>query len=288
MNKVLVLGSTGMLGQAIVNRAKELNFTVKGVARKNTDYSLDVKNDKNLENVIKRYGPNIVINAIAIVNLSMCEENPGLAYIINSRLASVLSCFSRKYNFKFVHISTDHYYSNAGRKKHKESLPLKIMNEYARTKYIAEVFARNNPSSLILRTNIVGHRWGYGPLTFSEWAIYAIRNHKPLVLFDDIYTSPIHVNSFSKEMFNLIKEGVTGTLNLASSEVSSKKEFIEGLAKKIDVNLDWTTTGSGKNREPIHANSMGLDVSKAEKILNYKLPTLDETLSCLVQENIFR
>ncbi|MDD4273745.1 MAG: sugar nucleotide-binding protein [Desulfobacter postgatei] len=282
----LVLGSTGMLGQALLKEIKQRNNTVVGVARKKADICMDITNDKQLLEVIEEINPKIIINTVAIVDLSYCEENPSQCYLCNSRVSLILSKYCALNKKKYVYISTDHYFTGDQDRKHSEAHPVNLCNEYAMTKYIGERLSLVNDNALVVRTNIVGFRHDEKSLSFLEWAIKALENKEHMNLFDDFYTSSIDVRSFSKALCDLIDKDVNGIINLASSEVSNKKTFIETLAKQLGLSLANTNgcpmsqnTGIVKRNE-----SLGLDVLKAEEILGYSLPTLLEVVNNLVRE----
>lgn len=283
--RVIIIGGTGLLGQALQKEVKKRNYECYTVARKNADINLDITNDNDLEEVILDKKPDIVINACAIVNHKICDENPGLAYLTNARPSSILANLSKIYNYKYVYISTDGYFNGDGRLKHSETANIKLLNEYARTKYVGECFSLTNEKSLVVRTNIVGFRGKSEQPTFVEWVIKTLKNQEDMTLFDDYYTSSITVTQFSKSLLDLIEKNVLGVINLASSDVSSKKEFIEKLAEKFNFPLDNTRTGKvSELTTSKRADSLGLDVSKAEKLLGYNLPGLDEVIEQLKME----
>lgn len=282
--KLLVLGSTGLLGQAIVRIGRARGYEIVGMARSGADWSVDVTNARQLMEAMAAIQPEAVINCAAIVNLAACEHDPGMAYQINARPASILAQLSQQMGFKLVYVSTDHYYIGDGPLAHDERAPVSLFNEYARTKYVGEVFTGLAPDALILRTNIVGHRWREGAPTFAEWVIGALMRREPLSLFDDVFTSSLHVDAFAAAMFDLLGKNAEGIYNLASREVSSKRTFILALAEQMGINPDWATIGSGKSLTPARADSMGLAVDKAETLLGYRLPGLRETVARIAQE----
>lgn len=283
--KIIILGGTGLLGQALQKEIKKREYNVVTVARQNADYCIDIANDVELKRIIIEIKPSIVINACAIVNHKICDENPDLAYVTNARPSSILSNLAREYNFKYVYISTDGYFNGDKNSKHSESSQIELLNEYARTKYIGEIFALTNKNSLIVRTNIVGFRCKNDQPTFVEWVIESLKNKEDMTLFDDYYTSSISTTQFSKVLLDIIEKDISGVLNIASSEVFSKKEFIENLAKIFNFSLENTQTGKVSTLTTSkRANSLGLDVSKAENILGYKLPTLKEVINQLKKE----
>jgi dTDP-4-dehydrorhamnose reductase len=284
--RVLILGSTGLLGQALVNEATKRGYQVIGIARNEAKSRLDITNAQALENLIIKSEPSVIINTVAIVNLQDCEQNPGLAYLTNTRPSGVISNLGCKLGFYSVQISTDHYFTGDADTPHSESSPVTLLNEYARTKYLAEILATRYVNTLVLRTNIVGFRHKKGSPTFIEWVINSLIEKRKMTLFDDFFTSSIDVRQFSKSCFDLIIRKTTGVLNLASREVTSKKVFIETLARRLGRELNHTRVGSIKelNDGIVRANSLGLDVSSAESILGYQLPTLSMVIESILTE----
>lgn len=282
--KILVLGSTGLLGQSIVKKFKSINIEVVGVARKNSDFNFDVIDDIALKNAFDIIKPDVVINTIAIVDLNYCENNPKDTYMLNTRVVNKLVELCKTINSYFVQISTDHYYLNNGEKKHAEMAPIQLVNEYAKTKYLGECFASLYENSLIIRTNIIGFR-NTNKLTFLEWAIDSLTNNKAMILYNDFYTSSIHTKQLSEIIVELVNIRYKGTLNIASSEVFSKEKFICSLARAMTIEHFSYKSDSVNNFNGVkRANSLGLDVTKAEQILGYKLPTLQEVLESIMNE----
>lgn len=287
--KILILGSTGMLGQALTIEAHKRNYEVIGIARENADFCIDITDDQTLKKTIDVLKPNLIINTVAIVSHKICQENPALAYITNARPVAVLSEIARQKNIYLVQISTDHYYTGDYNLQHSEKSPIRLVNEYAMTKYAAEQFSLIHQKSLVVRTNIVGFRYKSDSPSFAEWVFSSLVNQQPMSLFDDFFTSSIDVTSFAKILFDMLAKEYFGLLNIANREVFSKKTFIEAIANSLGCGLENTKLGSifdlkGGSR----AESLGLDVSKAEKILGYNLPTMKEVVANLVskyQEN---
>lgn len=282
--KVLLLGINGMLGQAIKKQLKADGIELYGVDREEADFCFDLLNDEKINDCIKSVHPDVLINTAAIVNLDLCERDPGAAYCLNSRLPGVLANLCNQYLCYFVHISTDQYYSGDMDRLHKETAPVKLVNEYARTKYIGEQMALTCNDALVLRTNIVGFR-GRGQKTFLEWAISEAENRRQMTLFTDFYTSSIHTVDFAKIFLDVLKMHPTGVYNLASSEAVSKKAFILGLTRELFHLEPNYIDGSVKN---IHGTSrgesLGLDTGKIEKLLGYQMPNLAETLKSIKRE----
>lgn len=284
--RTLIIGATGLFGHALVTEAKRRNFQVSTAARTGAEFNLDIAKADDICNLVEHFKPQLVINSAALVNIQDCEINPGLAYEINSRPAAILASLASRHKFNFVQISTDHFFSGDGNIKHKEEHPVVLVNEYARSKYCSEQFALTSSQSLVVRTNIVGFSPKTREPAFADWAVQTLEAKGPLVLFDDFYTSSIDIYSCAKALYDIVLSGHKGLINLSSSQVSSKKEFIQALASALKLDSSYAKIGSVATlTNPQRAESLGLDVSKAENILGYKLPDLKDVTQRLATEH---
>ncbi len=267
---ILILGSTGMLGQALTAVAAERGLEYAGA---NSD-DADFRRPRELESLVEQVRPDTVINCAAMTNLSLCEANPCEAFMVNARAVALLALGS----FRLIHISTDHFWTGDKRRRHPEFAKTRLLNEYARTKYAGERFALLGGDSLVVRTNIVGER-------NTRWLIEGLRAEgleakAPLTLYDDFYTSPIDVRSFSEALLD-IPTSRRGILNIAGREPVSKYEFAELLADAMGYPMTGKR-GSVNGMKPKRAESLGLDVSRAEKLLGRTLPTPRDVAEALV------
>lgn len=279
LTEFLVIGGTGMLGRALMTALVGQGREAAAVARTDADYCLDIGDAAALTELLERLRPKVVINAAAMVDLRRCETEPAASWIINARPAAVIAAWSRgREATRFVQISTDHFYVGDGACAHDEAAPITLVNDYARSKYAAEAFARLDPTALVLRTAIIGPLGREGRASFVEWVQRALRQRQPMTLFTDAYFSPIHVADFARACLDLIEGGNSGVLNLAGRQVVSKAAFIRSMAAAMGVNLDWAQEGSVSALVPQRGDSLGLDVTAAEQVLGYALPSLDATI----------
>lgn len=284
--KYIILGSTGLLGQALMRELKSRNIDAIGLARKNADVNLDASNWELLKAAIKNYNPDKIINTIAIINHQTCKENPVQANKVNAEISKKMTHYCAKEEKKYIFVSTDHYYCGDKNKKHSETEQLILRNEYAISKQLGEKYTLENNDALVVRTNIVGFRNNPNQPTFVEWVIDTLIKQSPVTLFYDYFTSSIDVTNFSKALIDLIDKNACGIFNLASSDVFSKEQFIRTLAERIGLSLENAKSGSlfsfGSSID--RNESLGLDVSKAEAVLGYSLPGLGDVIESLATE----
>ena len=281
----LILGSTGLLGQKLIETGKKKKLKIIGISRKSKEYNFNFLKLNELRKILKTIKPKYILNAVGVIDIDFCEKNIERAYKINSYPLKTISNFCNENKTKLIHISTDHYFVNNKKKKHNEKNKILLVNNYAKSKYLAEKIVKKTKDYIIIRTNFTGFKKNSKKKTFIEWLVSNHNNNKKIKLFNDYYCSTIDVYSLSNFIFKLIEKKFIGIINLASSTVSSKKEFAEKFFEKAGFNKNLIHSASVNNLKTRRANSLGLDVKKAEKILNCKMPKIDQVCLNLLKKN---
>lgn len=280
--KILLLGSTGMVGQAFNAQLSAMGHEVVGAARSQAEINLDISVDEALLLVLERGKFDAVVNAAAIVDIEKCELDPLSSWKTNAAPLAILSTWTREYKVPLLHISTDHYYPYGDNIAHCEDAPVFFLNTYAKHKYAAEAFALASPYSLVLRTSIVSSRKNGGK-SLVDWALESLSLGKRISVFNDAWTSSIDVESFARlgwEMF--AEKQAKGLYNLSCREVYSKEELIRGLADKAGYTQENLFPASIKEIFPNRPNCLGLNPSKAEKLIGNKCPDFNAVLDNLL------
>lgn len=281
--KTLVLGSTGLLGQAVVEEARRRGHLLREAARRNAPIALDITDEKALCKTLEAEKPDLVFNCAALTDIEACERAPLDAWNMNARPLAFLAAWARASGGKLIHVSTDQYFTEGGRRPHDETAPVSFLNEYARTKFAGEGFALTAARALVLRTSIVGIR-GWEKPTLAEWAIEVAENDLAATLFSDAWSSSIDVASFARAAFDMAETGASGLYNLAASEVYTKEDFVREIARQLGCTLTAATSGSVQGLATTRAHCLGLDIRRAEQILKYRLPGLSEVVACVLHK----
>lgn len=277
--KVIIFGANGMLGSVLKNQYQDWQLITPSHAE------CDFSKKQCVSSFIDSVQPGVVINAAAVVNIDTCEKDKNLALNVNGLAVAEMAMACNKWQASFVQISTDHYYINDGSRKHTEEEPVHLINYYAQTKFIGEVYALLADRHLIVRTNIIGFKAKKNQQTFLEWAIERIFNKEQINLFSDYFTSSIDIYHFSAILKSLITKNIYGIFNVGANEVLSKSDFIIKLASKMQISLNQPNLCSVSNEKNliIRANSLGLDVSKVESVLNQSMPSSEEVIQKILE-----
>lgn len=154
--KVLVLGSTGMLGHQVVKYFSEFEeYEVVDISYRckfrDETIILDVTNKNLLIDTIEKIKPDYIVNCIGIL-IGGANSNIANAIYINAYLPHLLKDIVKNINAKLVHISTDCVFSGENG-RYVETDKRDGKDTYAKTKILGEVIDDVN---VTLRTSIIG------------------------------------------------------------------------------------------------------------------------------------
>lgn len=165
--RVLVLGASGMLGNAMIRVLSEkADWQVHGTVRSESSKRLfhpdiagrlipgiDVEQPDSLTQAFIRIRPDVVINCVGLIKQLADADDPLQAIPINSLLPHRLARLCELSSARLVHMSTDCVF--AGDKGgYRESDPSDAKDLYGRSKFLGEVAY---PHTVTLRTSIIGH-----------------------------------------------------------------------------------------------------------------------------------
>ena len=167
---VLVLGGTGMLGNAVLRYfAERGQYNVAATVRspasaarlpqgfdKRVIPGVDVENVDSIARAFAAFRPQVVINCIGLIKQLADVEDPLIAIPVNSLLPHRLARLCAVAGARLVHISTDCVFSGE-RGGYLESDVSDAKDLYGRSKYLGEV---DYPNAVTLRTSIIGHELG--------------------------------------------------------------------------------------------------------------------------------
>lgn len=165
--KVLVLGATGMLGNAVLRLfAQSSGYEAVGSARSTSALRLlpeeirgrvicgvDVEHIDSLISLFAKARPDVVINCIGLVKQLAEADDPLVAIPINALLPHRLARLCNVAGARLVHMSTDCVFSGT-KGMYVETDISDAKDLYGRSKYLGEV---DYPHAVTLRTSIIGH-----------------------------------------------------------------------------------------------------------------------------------
>ncbi|WP_339560290.1 SDR family oxidoreductase [Pseudomonas sp. EA_65y_Pfl1_P113] len=166
--KILILGVTGMLGNAVFRVfSEDAHHDTWGTVRSSAALryfapqrqphllsGVDVLDQDALTAVLAEVRPDVVINCVGLIKQFADAKDPLTALPINAMLPHRLARLCALSGARLIHISTDCVFS--GRKGgYLESDVSDAEDLYGKSKYIGEL--HDLPHAITLRTSIIGH-----------------------------------------------------------------------------------------------------------------------------------
>ena len=239
--KVLILGIDGMIGHKIAHSLSQ-DFDLYGSSRKNIDIKdLKIPNGKivyhdfllhNLEKILKKIYPNIIINCVGITIRRGVLDNINNTQFLNSKLPHLLDNWSKKNNSKLIHLSTDCVFSGLNGNYNDDSIP-DASDLYGLSKAKGEV---KNSSSLTLRCSMIG-REVYNFTELFEW-LHSMKG-KSVEGYNKVLYSGITTVRMGKIIKSIIENfnTMSGIYNISSVPIS-KFDLLKKISKVFKLNVD--------------------------------------------------
>jgi dTDP-4-dehydrorhamnose reductase len=249
------------------------------------ELSLDILG--RLESQFGEIRPDLIVHAAGLTSVDTCEQFPELAVQANVSIAKNVAFAAASHGINLVHLSTDHLFSGRKSMVIESDVPEPI-NQYARTKALAEEAVLDvNSSTLVLRTNFFG--WGHsGRQSFTDWLIYNLRAGKKLSLFDNVFYTPILADDLAVAAHELVDKGKAGIVNLVGDQRISKYDFACMLADHFSLSKDLLLRHKFQGSELYAARpkEMSLDNSIVRQILGRNLGNISQFLIALRQQEL--
>lgn len=167
--RVLVLGASGMLGNAMLRvMSGQENWTVYGTLRSPNPalqalapqaqllHGIHADQPDSLLAAFAQSRPEVVINCVGLVKQLASADDPLEAIPINAILPHRLARLCELAQARLVHISTDCVFSGSQGNYRESDIP-DAEDLYGRSKLLGEVSDRH---AITLRTSIIGHELG--------------------------------------------------------------------------------------------------------------------------------
>jgi dTDP-4-dehydrorhamnose reductase len=262
-------------GWSVVLGTHHRHVSLEGVESR----PLDLDSADTLARQIADVGPDLIVHAAGLTSVDGCESDPVLARHVNADLARNVAAVAAVRGVRLIHVSTDHLFAGerGGYREHDAPQPL---NEYARSKLLAEEWVGVvHPHALVLRTNFFG--WGHATRqSFSDWIIHALRADREIMLFDDVYFTPLLADNVAMAAHRLVERSAAGVFNVAGDERVTKFEFAVRLARVFGLPEKNIRRGSmaTANLQAARPRDMSLNNAKMRALLGSSFGDLDEQL----------
>jgi len=181
--KLLILGRDGQVGTALTHILAPLG-AIAAYGRQGADFS----HPDDLEGVVKREQPDVIVNAAAHTAVDKAESEPDLARLVNTDGPAVLARAAAETGAWLIHYSTDYVFDGSGTTPRVETDPTGPLSVYGVTKRAGEeAIVASGAKYLIFRTS-----WVHAPggNNFIAKMLSLAQSRDELKVIDDQHGAP--------------------------------------------------------------------------------------------------
>ena len=247
--KILLTGSSGLLGHAYALAAVRRGHTVTALYHQNRPIAdglaktiqLDASEPEELTKIAIELWPDAIVNCAAISNATSVEADAMRAEKINVALPRLLAQLSTHLGARLLHVSTDMVFDGQSEQPYRSTDMPAPTNLYGQTKLMAEreVLEHNPEDPVILRIPILMGNSPGGRRSLHEKLIAAIQAGKKPKLFCDEMRQPCSASNVAEVLLELTeRRDLHGLFHWAGSETLSRFEMGQRILKHFGLPLD--------------------------------------------------
>lgn len=304
MQKILITGSNGLLGQKLVYKLKNnKTFTCIATARGDnrltdtTGYiyeSLDITDPGQVKAVFEKHRPDIVINTAAMTNVDACESDRDGAKLLNvtaveNQLKALedLQSSVAGYRPHFIHLSTDFIFDGTHGPLDENETP-NPLSYYAETKLDAEKAVQASRLDwAIARTVLVyGIVDNMSRSNIVLWVKGNLEQGKTINVVDDQFRTPTLAEDLADGCILIAEKRAKGIYNISGKDFMSILELAQKVADyyKLDKSLIRPSKSADINQPAKRPPVTGFIIDKAVNELGYKPHSFEEGIKILEEQ----
>lgn len=218
--RILVLGSTGGLGRALIRRLAPQNHVTPL-----TRADLDLERPDAISAQLSRHKFDILLNPAGLTSPDVCELQPEKAQLANVAGPQALAEHCHQRGARMIHFSTDYVFSGEPHDLWREEDPTEPVNIYGRTKRDGErAVLEASPDTLIARVS-----WLFGPdkPSHPDQMIQRALQSDDLTAIEDKVSVPTSNADIADWIHHLIHHPASGVLHLCNSGIASWHSWAE-------------------------------------------------------------
>lgn len=220
--RILITGGNGQLAADLRHAFEDGEVWAPG----RTD--LDIISPVQIEAVIERFRPDIIINTAAFHRVDLCETEPEQSFLVNAAAPQRLAAACRTHSIHFVHYSTDYVFDGTLSVPYPEDHPVAPLSVYGSSKAAGEMAIRcTTDDYLIIRTTglfgLAGLRTGHG--NFVETMIRLGSTREVTTVVCDQVLTPSSTVDVARYTRLLLDRDASGIAHVTNSGHCSWYEF---------------------------------------------------------------
>jgi len=234
MQKIIIIGAKGMLGQDLVTIfSGDNNYEVITLDRN----EIDITKENEVKEKISNLKPEIVINAAAYTDVEGCEDNKELCLKVNGEALKYLAKACQENNTILVHYSTDYIFNGEKKEEYKEDYnQISPINVYGEGKALGEKNIKENCDQYyILRTSWL---FGKNGKNFVDTMLSLAQKLKELKVINDQQGKPTYTIDLAKRTKEILENKEEfGIYHVTNEDKTTWYKFALEIFRQAGVNI---------------------------------------------------
>lgn len=276
-SRVVVLGSSGMLGQELLAAGRAAGWSVSVFADSS---ALDLTDHAAVREALERIRPTAILNATGYTNVDQAETDGDRADAVNHVAVGNLAVVARDLSATLVHYSTDYVFSGEASVPYAIDAPTGPINRYGHTKLAGEhAVRRSGCDHLIIRTS-----WLFAPhgSNFVNTILRLASERDSLRVVTDQRGRPTLCADLARSTCQLLKAGARGTLHGTNEGDCSWFEFAEAIVEQADLKCRIEPTVTAEFPRPAKRPRFSvLDLTATNDLIGFGRHWRDALADCL-------
>ena len=293
--RVLITGGTGLLGKSLIDRCEgryDVFATYMGdyeVSGRNlvAYCKADVTEFSGNDRIFKDFLPEVVIHTASIGSPDFAERNQELTWRINVEGTENILSLCRKYNSRFIYISSNGIYDGEHAPYGEEDVARPI-NYYGVVKLEGEkrTLASGVVSAIVRPILLYGWNHSFERPNIVTMALEKLSRGEAIEVYEDVVSNPLYVEDCANGILRIIERGRYGIFNLAGKDRVS----IYGLIRKtagvfgMDASLVHPVRQGHFNELVARPRDTSYTTEKMERELMLKPSGIEEGLTRMKQQ----
>ena len=257
---ILIIGGSGFLGYYLHQSLRKLEEKVistynKSMIDEENFYELDIRKVVDVSKFLIKYKPRILIYAVGITDVDLCERDKKLAKAINVEGIKNIIDHIKDTGSKIIYFSTSFVFDGT-KKFYLETDKPNPISYYGESKLQGEKIVQDSglPYAIIRTDQPYGWKKNWHHTNSMLRIIEKLEKNITYNEIIDWYNTPTSIEDIVKMTRKLLEDNYEGIFHIVSDDFLSRVEFAEVVVEVFGLNKN--------NIKKIHSNELKLSAKR--------------------------
>ncbi|HEV2400631.1 MAG TPA: dTDP-4-dehydrorhamnose reductase [Candidatus Sulfotelmatobacter sp.] len=274
--KALILGASGLLGQAL--RREWSGDEVIGLSVED----VDIRDAAKVREAIEKIRPEWIVLAAAYTDVDGCESNQELAFAVNRDGAVHVAQAAERIGARVLFLSSDYVFDGTKTSAYETDDPRNPQSVYGRSKAEAEVkLLEELPGCCIVRT---AWMFGTGGKCFPDTILKLAATRSTLDVVNDQRGCPTYSIDLARVIPQLCRKGASGIVHATNAGSCSWFEFAREIVRQDGLRTEIRPITTQQMPRPAKRPAYSVLSPASLNSLGIKMPSWQDAVSRYLEE----